>query len=183
MLVVQNQPPETADRREAGRREGYRLGPGSVQALDPGVVIMVEQGGFLGRADSQGYSLVDKAAVKHTATSASNSPWTRCGAQISAAKGPHDTTLNRRPGESADRGCQMSKFCTHSAASLTKPRPTIAAARRALLAELSLRCRQRSGHCVRPGTLASVPLDIHAGHRVQGTRAYAASRVLTWLTG
>jgi hypothetical protein len=39
---------------------------------------MVEEGGFLGRADSQGYSLVDKAAVKHTATSASNSPWTRC---------------------------------------------------------------------------------------------------------
>ena len=106
---------------------------------------MVEEGGFLGRADSQGYSLVDKAAVKHTATSASNSPWTRCGAQIGAAKGPHDTTLNRRPGESADRGCQMSKFCAHSAGGLTKPGPTIAAARRALLAELSPRCRQRSG--------------------------------------
>jgi len=26
-------------------------------------------------------------------------------------------------------------------------------------------------------TLASVPLDIHAGHRVQGTRAHAALRV------
>jgi hypothetical protein len=58
MLVVQNQPPETA-----GRREGYRLGPGSLRALDPGVVIIVEEGGFLGRADSQGYSLVGKAAI------------------------------------------------------------------------------------------------------------------------